>query len=222
MIARGKNRSMVLMLEPKGFYGTTLLIRDGEYWLVASRATKPIQLSAEQILSGDVSNGDVARANLLTDYQPRLDGEETIEADPCWRLELTARSQKQRYPRVRAWIERKKFLPRQLEFYGMTGALIKTAHYRNYEKTPLGIRSMRLDVESSTELNRKTSMVFTNLRKVNASPIDFSPEGMLAFRDAALAKLEADGRQAHPQDLLEALSGTKKTRGRRSDAAGQK
>lgn len=210
MIARGKNRSMVLILEPKGFYGATMLIRDGEYWFVTPKATKPFQLSAQQVLSGDVSNGDLARADLLADYEPRLDGEEPIVEEICWRMELRARSAKSRYPRVRAWVTKKKFLPRKLEFYGLTGDLIKTAHYEDYQKTPLGLRSMRLDVESSLEMNRKTTMVFTNLRKVDASPVEFSPEGMLAFRDAALAKMNADGVLAHSTDLLKALAGVRK------------
>ena len=123
---------------------------------------------------------------------------------------MSAKSEKPKYPRVRAWIAMKRYLPRKLEFYGMTGSLIKTVRYEDYRNTSIGLRSMRLEVDSSLDMNRKTSMVFTNLHKVNAAPVDFSPEGMRIFRDAAIEKMDSAGVAAHADDLLKVLAGGKK------------
>src|SRR5262245_14599996 len=88
MVASGKDSSMVLMQQPEGFYGGTLLIRKGEYWLILPKASRSLQLSSEQVLRGDIANGDLARGNLLATYRPSVTGQETMDRDRCWRLEL--------------------------------------------------------------------------------------------------------------------------------------
>jgi hypothetical protein len=201
---------MVLMLTPEAFYGGTMLIREGAYWLLLPRATRTFQLSAEQVLRGDIANGDLARANLLLDYVPRVDGEEVIESDRCWRLDLTPSSAAMRYSRILMWVAKKGFLPRKFEFYGLTGARLKTAFYGDYRKTPLGLRSMRLEIDNPGEMQRKTTMVFSDLRRIDATPIAFTSEGMMIFRDAALAKLKSDGAQARPEDILARLVSEKR------------
>ena len=89
LIAHGKDYSFIMMREPKAFYSGTLLIDRGLYWLLLPRSEKPIQLAARQVLSGDIANGDLARGNLIKYYDVRLDGEEVVREEPCWRLELT-------------------------------------------------------------------------------------------------------------------------------------
>ena len=205
MIAHGKDHSLVLVRQPKSFYPGTLLIERHRYWLMFPRSQKPIQLSAQQILNGDISNGDLTRGNLLNHYKPRIDGEEKLDGKRCWRLELTQNSNVVHYPRIRYWIDKKKLRPVKFEYYGKTGALLKTAHYEDYRKGPLGVRSMRIVVETYKREDEKTTMTFTNLREIDTSPLSFTREGMIAFRDLAREKYQAEGEQAQPEDLIAEL-----------------
>jgi hypothetical protein len=45
---------------------------------------------------------------------------------------------------------------------------------------------MRLEIESAGEWKEGSTLTFANLRKIDPAPTSFTPEGMIAFRDAAL------------------------------------
>lgn len=210
MAAHGKNHSMVLMRTPESFYGGTLLIKDGDYWLLLPMSTRALQLTAEQIFKGDVANGDLARVNLQTDYEPSIEAEEVLDGDRCWRLVLMPRGKEPRYSKIRLWVAKKQYLPKKFEYYGKTGAYLKEARYLDYRKTPLGVRSMRLEVDNPEERGRRSTMVFTNLRKIDTSPLTYTPEGMVRFRDAARARRTTGGPDPTLEDILGHIAGDKK------------
>ena len=213
MIAHGKDYSFIMMREPRTFYSGTLLIDRGFYWLLLPRSGKAIQLAARQVLSGDIANGDLARGNLVDHYDARLDGEEIVREEPCWRLELTRAQDVAMYKRIRAWITKKDSRPWKFEYYGETDTLLKTAYYEDYRETALGVRSMRIVVEKSLRPSENTVLTFSDLRRIDASGLDFSREGMPAFRDAARAILKKSGAQATTENLLIALSDDKPEKG---------
>ena len=207
MIAHGKDESLVVMREPHGFYPGTLLIRGAQYWLLLPRATKPYQLSPRHVLNGDISNGDLARGNLLRHYVPRLLGKETVRDERCWQLELEPSSRLAVYSRIRVWITRRQAYPWRFEYYGGTGSLLKVVDYDDYRETPLGIRSMRIEVENKVRVGEHTTLTFSELRPIDTSGLSYTPEGLQAFRDSALTRQERDGRQAELEELLD-LVGT--------------
>jgi hypothetical protein len=206
MIAHGKDHSLVLMRDPE-FHPGTLLISDGLYWLLLPRTSKPLQLTARHVLDGDISNGDLARGNLAAHYKPRLDGEEEVDGEPCYRLDLVRKSSLGTYPRIRAFITRNGTRPKAFEYYGMSGALLKIARYEDYREGPIGLRSMRIEVESRVRPAERSTLTFHDLRPIDASAFSFTHEALPAFRDAALAVFEAEGRQARAERIAEVLRG---------------
>jgi outer membrane lipoprotein-sorting protein len=191
MIARGKDRTVILMRSPEPLYGAVVLMADGRYWMLLPKASRPWELSAAQMMNGDVATGDLARANLEKGYAATLDGEEAIDGEACWRLELKAESAAAHYARIVYWVAKKGSFPRKLEHYGPTGALLETVRYGGYQKGALGLRSMRLEIESAGEWKESSTLTFTNLRKIDPAPVSFAPDGMIAFRDAAIAARDA-------------------------------
>lgn len=205
MIARGKDYSLILIRDPRQFYPGTLLIMRGLYWMLLPRSEKPLQLSEQQVLDGDVSYGDLARGNLSRAFEPTLDGEETVRGDACFRLELKRTSYEASYPRIRCWVTQRKTRPRKFEYYGKTGALLKTVYYEDYRKGPLGVRAMRIEVETAARPHEATTLTFSDIRPLDASRLSFDVPGLIAFRNAALHVLEASGRQARPEELAARL-----------------
>jgi len=206
MIAHGKDHGLVLMREPAQFYPGTLLIMRGLYWLLLPKAARPLQLSAQSVLEGDISYGDLARGNLLRNYTARLDGEEKIGGARCWRLELTRIGYEANYPRIRCWVEKRNSRPRKFEYYGKTGSLLKTALYEQYEKTALGLRPVRIVVTSPGRPDETTTLLFSDLRPLDLSHVSFTVDGLVAFRDAARSRLGADGTQSRVEDLVAQLA----------------
>lgn len=205
MIAHGKDYSLVMMREPSQFYPGTLLIAKGFYWLLLPRSDRAFQLAPRHVLNGDISNGDLARGNLLAFYEPRLQGEALIRGEPCWHLELTRTTNMAMYKKIHAWITKKDYRPWRFHYYGETGALLKVADYEDYRQTTLGVRSMRIRVQNKMRPGEETVLTFSRLRKIDASVLDYTREALPAFRDAALAQQRLDGEQAQAEDLLRLL-----------------
>jgi hypothetical protein len=210
MIARGQADSLVLMRE-EAFHPGVLLIAGGVYWMLLPRSDRPIQLSPRQVLSGDIANGDLARGNLGEHYAARLDGEETVEGEPCLRLELERTNPLGMHKRIRAWVARDGYRPRRFEFYGETGALLKVATYHDYRAGPIGERSMRIEVADPARPSERSTLTFSRLRPIDASRLPFHRHALVAYRDAARAKLAEGVGQIEAEELVARVAGTPST-----------
>jgi hypothetical protein len=207
LVAHGKDHTLVVMREPRQFHPGTLLIAEGAYWLLLPRSERPFQLSPRQVLNGDISNGDLARGNLLEFYEPTLVGKEKVLGEPCWVLDLERTRNLGLYRRIRASITKQGFRPKKFEYYGETGTQLKVAYYEEYREGAIGLRAMRIQVDNQVRPGEHSVLTFSNLRRVDASAIDFSKEGLVGIRDAFLARRGADGTQAKLDDALP-LTGT--------------
>src|SRR4029453_12922784 len=75
---------------------------------------------------GDFSNADIFRLSLVLDYTPTLAGEEGMEGQPCYRLELKAKDRSVAYDRVVYWVRRDgTFCPVRAEYYTIAGKKLK-------------------------------------------------------------------------------------------------
>jgi hypothetical protein len=202
MVARGKDRTVILMRTPENLYGALVLMVENTYWMLLPKASKPWELSGAQMMNGDVATGDLARSNLTRGYAASLSGEETLDGEACFRLELLAESDAARYTRIVYWVAKKGFLPKKLEHYGRTGALLKTVVYGDYRNGALGLRSMRLDIESFDEWKEGSTLFFSNLRKFGVPRASFTSEGLIPLRDAALAARDAGATADIPMETI--------------------
>jgi outer membrane lipoprotein-sorting protein len=212
MIASGKDRTVILLRSPDELYGALVLMANGTYWMLLPKTSKPWELSAAQMINGDLATGDLARADLTRGYTATLSGEEPIDGAACWRLELHSTSSTARYTRIVYWVAKKRFLPRRLEHYGRMGRLIKIVRYGNFRKGALGLRSMRLDIESIGEWKEESTLSFANLREIDSASMSFTPDGMIAFRDAAIAAREGVGDKVPLERILRALVSLRESR----------
>jgi hypothetical protein len=202
MVARGKDRTVILMRSPEMLYGALVLMDADRYFMLLPKATKSWELSGAQMMNGDVATGDLARSNLTRGYAVTLSGEEPIDGEACYRLELTAQGDAARYTRIVYWVAKKGFLPMKLDHFGRAGELRKTVMYGDYRKGPLGLRSMRLTIESFDEWKEGSTLVFSNLRKLVVPKATFTSEGLIPFRDAALSAREATASDNAPVERI--------------------
>ena len=202
MIARGKDTTVILMRSPDLLYGALVLMVDRKYWMLLPRASIPWELSGVQIQTGDLGTGDIARANLTRGYLATLSGVERLEGEDCWRLELQSEGGAAHYARIVYWVAKKGFLPRKLEHYGNTGKLLKIVRYGDYRKGELGLRSMRLTIESLDDWKEASTLSFANLRKIDPPSAAFTRDGMIALRDAAIAARASAGANDVPLERI--------------------
>ena len=163
-------------LEPARSKGGKLLQVERNMWLSRPGLSKPIPISPRQRMSGQASNGDIAATNYAGDYDAQLDGEESIDNEPCYVLNLTARNKRTTYDRIRYWVAQKQRTALKAEFYSLSGKLIKTARFENAnmiehdgKKWPfvsrMTIRDALIDAE--------TTMEYSAIKASSIAPAEF-------------------------------------------------
>lgn len=121
--------SVAITLEPARFQGSRLLQVGRNMWLTRPGLSKPIPISPRQRLSGQAANGDIAATDYAGEYDARFDGREVVEGEPCHVLDLSAKTKRATYDRVRYWISEKYGVGVQAEFYSLSGKRMKTARF---------------------------------------------------------------------------------------------
>jgi outer membrane lipoprotein-sorting protein len=133
VLARGADNSIVQVLSPAADKGQSLLMKGRDLWLYVPDVSQPVRLSLSQRLTGQVANGDLARANFGADYEATFIKNEEIEGVEHAVLELTAREKSVAYAKVMLWVNGKNAHPGKAEFYSVSGRLLKTVLYQNFK-----------------------------------------------------------------------------------------
>lgn len=121
--------SVAETMEPARFRGAKLLQVGRNMWLTRPGLSKPIPVSPRQRMTGQASNGDIAATNYAADYAAVLDGEETVNDEPCHVLALSAKHKRSTYDRIRYWVSKSRGVAVKAEFYSLSGKLLKTASF---------------------------------------------------------------------------------------------
>ncbi len=114
-------------LSPPRHKGEVFVFNDRTIWYVKPGLRRPIAISARQRLQGDAATGDITSTNYARDYAGTVAGEDVLDGDPAWRLELVARTKDVTYDRIRYWVSKKRRLALKAEFLTVAGDVFKTA-----------------------------------------------------------------------------------------------
>ncbi len=164
VLSKGNENSLVLTLEPASERGQILLMKGRDLWIFLPRVSQPVRLSLAQRLVGQVSNGDLARANFVGDYTPKLVDTQTIDGKPLYVLELTAVDRSVTYQRVRYWVEQRNYWPYKAEFYSLSGRLLKTCRYEEFRKLGDVMRPTRLVMTDALNKGEVSTLDYSDLK----------------------------------------------------------
>ena len=164
ILSKGNANTVVITTEPASDSGQILLMKDRDLWIFLPDISQPVRLSLSQRLTGEVANGDLARANFSGDYTPRLVRTESIDGQAYNVLELEAVDRGVTYHRVRYWVRRSDSRPLKAEFYSLSDRLLKTCHYENFQKMAGQMRPTRLVMEDALKQNQKSVLDYSNMR----------------------------------------------------------
>lgn len=164
ILSKGNDRTIVRTMSPAIDKGQVLLMRERDLWIFMPNISQPIRLSAAQKLTGQVANGDLARANFAGDYSATLVKTETIENELYQVLELKAVDRSVTYDRVLYWVNKTNDRPYKAEFYALSGRLLKVCHYQNFKETAGAIRPTRLIMEDALVEGARSVLEYTEFR----------------------------------------------------------
>jgi outer membrane lipoprotein-sorting protein len=128
---KGTYKTYVEFMSPRE-KGEHLLMLGDDMWVYLPDTSRPVRITPLERLTGDASNGDVARTNYAADYSAVYLRTEKVGAEECYVLELTAKRKGATYQRILYWIRVEDARPVKAEFYLTSGKHIKSAGFDEY------------------------------------------------------------------------------------------
>ncbi len=157
---KGTEKTYVEFMSPRE-KGQHLLMLGDDMWVYLPDTSRPIRITPLERLSGDASNGDVARTNYAADYTPVYLRDEKVGTEECHVLDLTAKRKGATYQRILFWVRIEDARPVKAEFYLTSGKHIKSATFDDF-----------MNVGGRNQLRRMT--LYDEIRHNSHSVLDYS------------------------------------------------
>ena len=164
ILSKGNENTIVMVTEPASERGQIMLMKGHDLWVFLPNVSQPVRISLSQRLTGQVANGDLARANFAGDYDAKLVRTETIDGEDMYVLELVAKERSVTYHRVLYWVRKSNDSPYKAEFYGVSGKLLKTCRYENFKRIAGRVRPTRLVMEDPLHAEDHSVMQYSDIR----------------------------------------------------------
>lgn len=163
VLSKGNNQTLVQTTEPAIDRDQILLMRDHDLWVFLPNLSQPIRLPLSQRLTGQVANGDLARANFVGDYIPRLVRTENVGGVSHHVLELKAVDTWVTYNKVLYWINSANSRPNKAEFYTLSGRLLKVCHYQKFKQMGGALRPTQLIIDDALRPGNRSVLDYSNM-----------------------------------------------------------
>ena len=165
VLSKGNENTVVMIVEPASERGQIMLMKARDLWVFLPNLSQPVRLSLSQRLTGQVANGDLARANFAGDYKPKLLRTEVVDGREMYVLELTASERNVTYHRVLYWVRKSNFWPHKAEFYSLSDRLLKTCLYEGYKRLAGAPRPTRLVMTDALRPDEQSVLAYTDMQK---------------------------------------------------------
>ena len=164
VLSKGNDNTVVMVTEPASERGQILLMKGHDLWVFLPNVSQPVRLSLSQRLTGEVANGDLARANFAGDYNPKVVRTDTIDGEAYDVLELTAVDRSVTYPRVVDWVRASDAAPHKAEFYSASNRLLKTCRYEKFEHVLGRLRPARLVMQDALHADDQSTLDYSGMK----------------------------------------------------------
>ena len=158
VMVKSNTTSLAEQTDPPAARGRKLLMIENDMWLHTPDIKKAIRISLEQKLTGETSNGDIAKTNFYGDYEPTV-LETTVGHI---KLQLDAKAAGTTYKQIIYYVNAKSFVPMKAEFLAASGKLLKTAVYGGIKK--MGGRDLVTEIKIADGLQKSRTSKLTYLR----------------------------------------------------------
>jgi outer membrane lipoprotein-sorting protein len=164
VLSKGNENTIIMVVEPASERGQTMLMKGRDLWIFVPSVSQPVRLSLAQRLTGQVANGDIARANFAADYEAKILRSEKVDGEAMYVLELTAVDRGVTYHRVLYWVRQSNFWPHKAEFYALSDRLLKTALYQNFKTLGGKVRPTRLVMQDAVRKDQESILEYSDMR----------------------------------------------------------
>jgi hypothetical protein len=173
---RDVNNTLTEQTEPERARGRKLLMKDYDIWMFTPNTKKALRISLEQKLTGQVSNGDIARTNYAEDYDATIIDADKKENADVYRLDLKAKNKKVTYGRIEYVVAKKDFAPQEATFFALSGKPLKRAKFLDFKMVQGMTRSTKMVIQYYLQKDKVSTLVFSDNKNENFSDSMFNKE----------------------------------------------
>ncbi|KAB2926251.1 MAG: outer membrane lipoprotein-sorting protein [Dechloromonas sp.] len=164
VLSKGNENTVVMVTEPAAERGQIILMKGRDLWVFMPEVSQPVRISLAQRLTGQVANGDLARANFAGDYNPKVLRNEVVDGENYVVLELAAVDRSVTYQKVIYWVNQKNAWPFRAEFYSLSNRLLKKASYEDFRTLAGKVRPTRLVMEDALRSGEKSVLEYSEMK----------------------------------------------------------
>jgi outer membrane lipoprotein-sorting protein len=157
---KGTDKTYVEFMSPRD-KGRHLLMLSDDMWIYLPDTSRPVRITPLDRLSGDASNGDIARTNYAVDYSAAYVRDERVGNENCYVLDLTAKRKGATYQRILYWVRVEDARPVRAEFYLTSGKHIKSATFDDYAPSGGKMLLRRLTLYDEIRPNSHSVLEYT-------------------------------------------------------------
>ncbi|HEY1847234.1 MAG TPA: outer membrane lipoprotein-sorting protein [Buttiauxella sp.] len=169
-------RSLARFIYPPRDKGKVMLSDWYDLWFYTPELRRPIPVSRQQRLVGQIANGDVIVTNFADAYRSKLVGEEPCGESVCYRLALERLSAEVTYPKVTLFVEKGSFRPQKAAYFSLDDKLLKEVLYQDFQPALGKIRPMRIVVREVRHGSGYSVMEYSNVRLESLPESHFTRE----------------------------------------------
>jgi len=167
--SEGTEKSFILILEPAKEKGITFLKIKNEMWNYIPRINRIIKIPPSMMLQSwmgsDFTNDDLVKeSNVVEDYEHTLLGEEKLDGDLAYKIELTPRPEAAVvWGKIIEWIRKKDYVPLRADYFNERGERIRTMLFKEIKR--MGGRTIptRMELLNEKKPGNRTVLVLENV-----------------------------------------------------------
>ena len=172
---KGNDKTVIVTKLPARDRGRNMLMLDRDFYVYIPNLKRSVRLSLAQKLTGEVSNGDIARTRWAGDYAAVLE-KAAVPAEN--QLLLTGNKANLTYQKIRAWLDKKNNRPLRAEYLSVDGkTVLKKAEFKGY-KTFEGVERPSLIEIQDVSKSAKSLMEIVEMKSVEQNDSLFTERSL--------------------------------------------
>lgn len=183
-VSEGSEKTFTEYISPAKERGVKMLKLKDRLWLYSPSTDRTIQLSGhmlrQSVMGSDLSYEDMMEDRKLHEiYDAALIGEEEIDKNQVFVLELQAKLDDVAYSKRKIWVDKHKYTPVKEELYAKSGDLLKLITYKRSEQIGGRWYPMEINYKDVLKQGKGTDFIIISIEFDKKIPAYWFSKGIL-------------------------------------------
>ena len=157
-------KSLVIYKSSPANKGRVLLLVENNMWIYIPGTRNPLRISPQQQIMGRVSNADAARVVFSLDYEAESVADDVLGGQKVLKISLLAKTTGAAYKNIILWVDNETYQPLKAEFFALSGKLLKTAYFKEYQDVLGKKRPTVLEIHDGIRESEVSIMEYSDIK----------------------------------------------------------